>query len=62
MKQVVQSIRAGQLIVDNVPIPALGSGEVLVRTAASLISAGTERMVVEFAEKNLLQKARAGRT
>ena len=59
MKQVVQSIRAGQLIVDNVPIPALGSGEVLVRTAASLISAGTERMVVEFAEKNLLQKARA---
>jgi predicted dehydrogenase len=40
-------------------VPALTPGHVLVRNAASLVSAGTERMVIEFAEKNMLQKAKA---
>ncbi len=43
----------------DVPAPSARSGGVLVRNAASLVSAGTERMVVDFAEKNLLQKARS---
>ena len=43
----------------DVPAPAARGGGVLVRNAASLVSAGTERMVVDFAEKNLLEKARA---
>ncbi len=59
MKQVLQSIRSGDVQVADVPTPVVPDNGVLVRTIASLVSAGTERMVVEFAEKNLLQKARA---
>lgn len=43
----------------DVPAPRAGRGQILVRVAASAISAGTERSVVEFAEKNLIQKAMA---
>jgi threonine dehydrogenase-like Zn-dependent dehydrogenase len=42
-----------------VPIPTAGRGQVVVRTAFSLISSGTERMVAEFAGKSLAGKARA---
>lgn len=59
MKQVIQSFKTGELTVANVPTPVLRSRGILVRNAASLVSAGTERMVVDFAEKNLLEKARA---
>lgn len=59
MKQVVQSFKTGELTVSDVPAPSARSGGVLVRNQASLVSAGTERMVVDFAEKNLLQKARS---
>jgi predicted dehydrogenase/threonine dehydrogenase-like Zn-dependent dehydrogenase len=59
MKQVIQSFKTGELTVSDVPAPSVRSGGVLVRNAASLVSAGTERMVVDFAEKNLLQKARS---
>ncbi len=59
MKQVVQSLRTGTLSVSEVPPPSLRPQGVLVRTVASLVSAGTERMLVEFAGKNLLQKARS---
>jgi predicted dehydrogenase/threonine dehydrogenase-like Zn-dependent dehydrogenase len=43
----------------EVPAPAVVPGHVLVANSASLVSAGTERMVLEFAGKNLLQKAQA---
>jgi len=59
MKQLIQNIRNGKAEVAEVPCPAPRRGTALVRTAISLISAGTERMVVEFAEKNLLNKARS---
>ncbi len=59
MKQVLQSLRDGKTLVTEVPVPAVRPGTALVRTAASLVSAGTERMVVEFAEKNLLGKAQS---
>jgi predicted dehydrogenase/threonine dehydrogenase-like Zn-dependent dehydrogenase len=59
MKQVIQSFKTGALSVDDVPAPQLPAGSILVHTRASLVSAGTERMVVDFAEKNLLQKARS---
>jgi predicted dehydrogenase/threonine dehydrogenase-like Zn-dependent dehydrogenase len=58
MKQVLQDARSGEIKVEEVPAPKLLAGCVLVRTAASLISAGTERASSEFAGKNLLQKAR----
>ena len=57
MKQLLKNIRNGQNVVADVPAPALRPGMVLVRTAASLVSVGTERMVVEFAEKGLVGKA-----
>ncbi len=59
MKQLLQNMRTGQTTVEEAPIPAVQPGTALVRVAASLVSAGTERMLVEFAEKSLLGKARA---
>lgn len=59
MKQLLQNLRDGKTSIVDVPIPTLGSGMALVRTAASLVSAGTERMLVEFAEKSLIAKARS---
>jgi predicted dehydrogenase/threonine dehydrogenase-like Zn-dependent dehydrogenase len=57
MKQLWQSISSGNASVVDVPAPVAGRGQILVRTGASLISAGTERMIVEFAGKSLLGKA-----
>ncbi len=58
MKQVIQDLRTRELKVADVPQPVAQRGRVLVRTAASLISAGTERMTVEMAGKSLVGKAR----
>ncbi|MDA2936705.1 bi-domain-containing oxidoreductase [Acidobacteria bacterium AH-259-A15] len=57
MKQLIQSPK-GVVELVQVATPALGRGEVLVRVGASLISAGTERMITEFASKSLIGKAR----
>jgi predicted dehydrogenase/threonine dehydrogenase-like Zn-dependent dehydrogenase len=59
MKQVVQSAKSGKLALREVPDPRVRRGHVLVRTKSSLISAGTERMVVQFARKSLAAKAKA---
>ena len=59
MKQLLQNLRSGETLVTDVPVPTPQPGTVLIRTAASLVSAGTERMVVEFAEKSLAAKARS---
>ncbi len=59
MKQLMQNIRSGATEVEDVPVPSPKPGAALVQTGASLVSAGTERMVVEFAEKSLLGKARS---
>ncbi|MGB8981799.1 MAG: zinc-binding alcohol dehydrogenase, partial [Anaerolineales bacterium] len=59
MKQLLQNIRNGKSIVEDVPIPTPRAGQALVKVEASLVSAGTERMVVEFAEKSLVGKARS---
>jgi predicted dehydrogenase/threonine dehydrogenase-like Zn-dependent dehydrogenase len=58
MKQVFQDARSAEITVVEVPAPKVLAGCVLVRTAASLVSAGTERAAAEFASKSLLQKAR----
>ncbi|MGA6983320.1 MAG: bi-domain-containing oxidoreductase [Candidatus Sulfotelmatobacter sp.] len=58
MKQILQDARTAEITVVEVPAPKLLAGCVLVRTAVSLVSAGTERASSEFAGKNLLQKAR----
>ncbi|HWZ83122.1 MAG TPA: bi-domain-containing oxidoreductase [Terriglobales bacterium] len=59
MKQLLQDARTGELSVTEVPPPQLLPGCVLVRVAASLVSAGTERASAEFASKNLAAKAKA---
>jgi len=59
MKQVLQDPRSGEVEVAEVPAPQLLPGCLLVRIAASLVSAGTERASSEFASKNLVQKAQA---
>jgi predicted dehydrogenase/threonine dehydrogenase-like Zn-dependent dehydrogenase len=59
MKQLLQNMKNGKALVEEVPVPTARDGFALVKTAASLVSAGTERMVVEFAEKNLVGKARS---
>jgi len=58
MKQVLQNRKTGRPFVGEVPVPALQHGRVLVRTVASLISAGTERMAVEMVSKGLVNEAR----
>lgn len=59
MRQLVQSVRTGELRLVEAPDPVIGPTEVLVRTTHSVVSAGTERMVHKLAEASLLQKARA---
>jgi len=59
MKQVLQNMRTGETSVTEVPIPTPRPGTALVRTCASLVSAGTERSVVEFASRSMLGKARS---
>jgi predicted dehydrogenase/threonine dehydrogenase-like Zn-dependent dehydrogenase len=59
MKQLVQSMRQGTVDVLDVPTPQMRGPGVLVRTAASLISAGTERAALDFAKGSLLHKARS---
>lgn len=59
MKQLLQNMRDGKTTIEEIPMPTPRAGQALVKVAASLVSAGTERMVVEFAEKSLVGKARS---
>ena len=57
MKQVLQNLKTGELEVAEVPVPVVRSGHMLIRTRCSLISSGTERMLVSFAKSGLISKA-----
>jgi predicted dehydrogenase/threonine dehydrogenase-like Zn-dependent dehydrogenase len=59
MKQITQSYRTGELKLSDVPLPALESGHVLVQTAFSTVSLGTEGKKVTTARQSLLGKARS---
>jgi predicted dehydrogenase len=58
MKQVLHNLRSGATVVADVPTPQPDAGELLIATRASLMSAGTERMLVEFGRASLVDKAR----
>jgi len=58
MKQVIQNLRDGKVDVIDVPAPQCGRGKLLIATSLTLISAGTERMLLSFGKANWLQKAR----
>lgn len=57
MKQILQNVKTGAVAVAEVPTPVARPGFVLVRSAASLISAGTERSTVEAGQKSLVGRA-----
>ncbi|EIY46552.1 MULTISPECIES: bi-domain-containing oxidoreductase [Bacteroides] len=58
MKQIIQDLQSGQTILEEVPVPQVKSGSVLIQTTRTLVSLGTERMLVEFGKANLIDKAR----
>lgn len=58
MKAVLQNVKTGVIAVEEIPAPQARPGTVLVRNACSLVSAGTEKSVLEFSKSNYLQKAR----
>ena len=57
MKQILQSFKTGEMWLAEVPAPMCRAKGVVVKTAASFVSAGTERMLAEFAKKGLVGKA-----
>lgn len=59
MKQLLQDVSSGEISIDEVPSPQRPSSSLLVATRYSVISAGTERAVLEVGQKSLLGKARA---
>lgn len=58
MKQILQSLKTGATQVANIPIPSTKRGQLLIKTSQSLVSAGTERMLVEFGKAGWIEKAR----
>ncbi|APX98896.1 bi-domain-containing oxidoreductase [Lacinutrix venerupis] len=58
MKQILQSFKTGNTELADVPAPKVKRGQVLIQTTRSLVSLGTERMLVEFGKASLIQKAR----
>lgn len=58
MKQVLQDLRSGRTLLEDVAAPGSRSGHLLIRTKRSLISAGTERALLEFGRAHLVAKAR----
>ena len=58
MKQIVQLLKTGETILEEVPTPRLSAGNILIQTSRSLVSAGTEKMLVEFSRANLIEKSR----
>src|SRR5690625_2596994 len=58
MRQLLQNLRSGSTYLEEVPIPRIGKGKVLIQPHCSLVSLGTERMLVEFGKSNLIAKAR----
>jgi predicted dehydrogenase/threonine dehydrogenase-like Zn-dependent dehydrogenase len=58
MKQIIQSFKTGETILEEIPAPTIRKGTVLIETTYSLVSLGTEKMLVEFGKSNLISKAR----
>lgn len=58
MKQLIQDIKNGNTLLEEVPTPQVKVGSVLIKTTHSLVSLGTERMLVEFGKASIIDKAR----
>jgi len=58
MKQILQSLKTGEIEVADVPNPVAGPNEILVGTTRTMVSAGTERMLLKFGKSGWIGKAR----
>jgi predicted dehydrogenase/threonine dehydrogenase-like Zn-dependent dehydrogenase len=58
LKQIIQNLKSGDTLLEEVPAPLVKKGHLLIRTHRSLVSLGTEKMLVEFGKSNILSKAR----
>lgn len=58
MRQIIQDLNSGDTKLVDVPVPQVGAGKVLIQTHRSLVSIGTEKMLVNFGQANLLEKAK----
>ena len=58
MMQILQNLKTGATEIVDVPAPAIGRGQLLIRSSRSLVSAGTERMMVDFGKAGWIEKAR----
>lgn len=58
MLQIIQDLKKGDTLLEEVPAPMVRKGAVLIKTRRSLVSLGTEKMLVEFGKGNLISKAR----
>ncbi len=56
MRQIVQDVRNGKTLLEEVPIPLVKEGNILIKTTCSLVSIGTERMLVEFGRAGIIRK------
>lgn len=58
MKQFLQNLKTGAVELVDVPVPAAGRGQVLIQSQCTVLSSGTERMLVDFGKAGWLDKAR----
>ena len=58
MKQIFTDVKTGEILIMELPSPACKKDGILVRTRYSLVSAGTEKTLIDFGKMNLLQKAK----
>ena len=59
MQQVIENLKTGKVQLVETPVPSCGPDEILVKNVASLISPGTEKLLIEMGQKNLVGKAMA---
>ena len=59
MKQIFQNLKTGEIIQKNIPIPKIGENELLIQTRKTLVSLGTEKMLLEFGRAGWLEKAKS---
>src|SRR5215467_11818156 len=58
MRQILQDLRSGATLLEDIPAPRVRPGHLLIATTRTLVSSGTERMLVEFGRASLIAKAR----
>jgi predicted dehydrogenase/threonine dehydrogenase-like Zn-dependent dehydrogenase len=58
LKQILQNLKNGETELTDIPCPSINGGQLLIRTSCSLISSGTERMLIDFGKASLIDKAR----